>query len=119
MERIRRNVFWAAALLAAAGMWAPPAAATTDVDECSQAAELIGNAARARDAGMPRDDFIAHMESDLEVIRSFPPEMRWFAENEADEQFLLNAARDVFDHPVAPEKHAMRFVRACVTRVDV
>ena len=79
----------------------------------------VANAARARDLGMSRDEFIAHMQSDFEVIRAFPPEMRWFAENDSDEQFLLNAARDVFDHPAAPESHARRFVRACLTRTDV
>lgn len=118
MNRIPRKTLWAA-LLACAATLAAPTVGASNIEECAQAAEFIGNAARARDAGMPREDFLAHMESDLEVIRSFPPEMRWFAETEADEQFLLNAARDVFDHPAAPEKHATRFARACVTRVDV
>src|SRR5512139_1861705 len=74
MKAIRRNILWMALLCAAAGFTPGSAFATTNVEECAQAAEFIGNAARARDAGMPRDDFLAHMQSDLEVIRSFPPE---------------------------------------------
>ncbi len=107
-----------AALFGAAGAFAGDAAAT-EPRECIQAAQFIGNAARARDLGMSREEFLAHMQADFEVIRAFPPEMRWFAENEQDEQFLMNAARDVFDHPAAPEAHARRFARACLTRTYV
>ena len=45
-------------------------------------------------------------------------ELRWFAETEQDEQFLLKGAREVFDHPSPPETHATRFIpnrRACAT----
>ena len=114
---IRRNVIAMTMLLSAsllAGqVWA------TSPDECQEAAHFIGNAARARDLGMAREDFLSHMQADLDVIRSFPPQMRWFAETEQDEQFLLRAAQEVFDHPLAPEAHALRFARACVTRADV
>lgn len=106
-------------LLAAGAAFHAADAAATDPGECAQAAQFIGDAARARDAGMTREDFLAHMESDLEVIRTFPPEMRWFAETDEDEEFLLNAAREVFDRPSSPEAHARRFVRACVSRADV
>ncbi|MEO5700903.1 MAG: hypothetical protein ABIS17_08650 [Casimicrobiaceae bacterium] len=106
------------ALLCGAGVSATGAAAT-EPDECVQAAQFIGNAAKARDNGMSREAFIAHMEADFEVIRAFPPQLRWFAENEQDEEFLLNAARDVFDHPLEPESHARRFVGACLTRAAV
>lgn len=93
------------------------AAQASTVEECAEAATFIGNAARARDAGMSRDDFLARMEADFQVIRGFPREMRWFAANEDDERFLLDAAREVFDHPLAPEAHAARFARACVGRL--
>jgi len=115
---MNRNLTSALVLLLASACVALPARATSP-EECEQAAQFIGNAARARDMGMSRDDFISHMQADLEVIRAFPPQLRWFAETEQDEQFLLNGAREVFDHPVAPEAHAMRFARACVSRTDV
>src|SRR4051812_13982100 len=108
----------AALLLAGASLFAGGASAT-DPEECAQAGQFLANAARARDEGMPKDEFLAHMESDFQVIRAFPPEMRWFAETDDDERFLLNAAREVFDHPAAPESHARRFVRASLTRTDV
>lgn len=113
----RRHVI-AIAMLLTGSLLAGEAGATSP-EECQEAAQFIGNAARARDLGMTREDFLSHMQADLDVIRSFPPEMRWFAETEQDEQFLLRAAQDVFDHPLAPETHAMRFARACVTRADV
>ena len=118
MSTTRHPSLAVALLLAGAALFAGDATAT-DPEECAQAAQFLANAARARDLGMSRDEFIAHMQSDFEVIRAFPPEQRWFAETDADEQFLLNAARDVFDHPAAPESHARRFVRACLTRTDV
>ena len=114
----KRNVIVIAMFLGA-GLLAGQAGATSNPEECVQAAHFIGNAARARDLGMTREDFLSHMQADLEVIKSFPREMRWFAETEQDEQFLLQAAQEVFDHPRAPETHAMRFARACVSRTDV
>lgn len=115
--RLRQTLFSIAVLGVA--VFASSIAAATSTEECEQAAQFIGNAARARDLGMTREDFLAHMQADLEVIKSFPPEMRWFAETDQDEQFLVKGARDVFDHPLAPETHAMRFERACVSRADV
>ncbi len=118
MKTVRHMPTLLVLLFAGATLFAADAAAT-DPEECAQAAQFIGNAARARDEGMTRAEFLAHVEADLEVIREFPPEMRWFAETEQDEQFLLNAAREVFDRPSSPEAHARRFARACVSRADV
>ena len=115
--RVRQTVM--ALAMGIAGALVSPQTVAASFEECEQAAEFIGNAARARDLGMSREEFLAHMQADLEVIRSFPPEMRWFAETEQDEQFLLKGAREVFDHPSPPEAHATRFERACVSRVDV
>lgn len=117
--KTRPNTSLAMVLLVAAAGCVAGTAHATDPEECAQAAQFIGNAARARDLGMTRDDFLAHMQADFEVIRAFPPEMRWFAETEQDEEFLMNAAREVFDHPAAPESHARRFARACVSRAEV
>ncbi len=117
--RRRLVVVGIASAIAAVTLSISTSAAATNVEECTQAAEFIGNAARARDAGMQRDEFLAQMKSDLEMIHQFPPELRWFVETESDEQFLLKAAQDVFDHPTAPERHARKFAEVCVTRVDV
>ena len=87
--------------------------------ECTEAAEFIGNAARARENGMPRSAFLDQMQSDFDSIRAFPHELRWFVHDEADEAFLLDAAREVFDRPENPELHKVAFFHACMSRLMV
>jgi len=65
---------------------------------------------------MPRDAFMGRLEDDLVVIRAFPPAMRWFAKNVADERFLLQAAAQVFDAPHSPARHHAAFLAACLAR---
>ena len=94
-------------------------ASTPTSTECAEGAEFIGNAAQARENGMSKDAFIDRMESDFEMIRVFPNELRWFAHDQDDESFLLDAARDVFDRPRAPQLHRASFFRACIGRLTV
>ncbi len=109
-----------AAVLAAVILAAAPAHASTPTStECAEGAEFIGNAAQARENGMSKDAFLEQMQADFETIRAFPNELRWFVHDEADETFLLGAARDVFDRPEAPELHRTSFFRACVGRLMV
>ena len=84
--------------------------------DCREGADFIANAARSRDNGMPRDAFMGRLEDDLVVIRAFPPAMRWFAKNVADERFLLQAAAQVFDAPLSPARHHAAFLAACLAR---
>jgi len=100
-------------LLVAAGS---ALAGTPSPTECAEGAEFIGNAARARDTGMARDAFIDQMEADFYAIRAFPRDLRWFVQDEADEAFLLGAARDVFDRPETPDAHRIGFFRSCMSR---
>jgi hypothetical protein len=95
------------------------AASTPTSTECTEAAEFIGNAARARDTGMARDAFLDQMESDFTAIRAFPNELRWFVHDAADEAFLFAAAQDVFESPQSPDVHALIFFRACMNRLMV
>ncbi len=95
------------------------AASTPTSAECAEAAEFIGNAARARDTGMARDAFLGQMESDFTAIRAFPNELRWFVHDAADEAFLYTAAEDVFDRPANPEVHRIAFFGACMNRLTV
>ncbi len=101
------------------GAGAPCFASTPTSTECTEAAEFIGNAARARDGGMARDAFLDQMESDFTAIRAFPNELRWFVHDAADEAFLLDAAQDVFERPQSPEVHSAIFFRACMNRLMV
>ena len=104
-------------VLAALVASAPVAwAGVSTLGECFEAADFIGNAARSRDNGMPREAFLGRLEDDLVVIRAFPPAMRWFAKDAADERFLLQAAARVYDVPLAPAQHHADFLAACLER---
>jgi hypothetical protein len=107
-----------AALAVAAALAAAPAAAgVPSLDDCLEGSDFIANAARSRDNGMSRERFLARMGDDFEVIRAFPPSLRWFAKDRDDERFLLEAAARVFDRPRAPAEHHAEFLALCVERV--
>jgi hypothetical protein len=91
-------------------------AGTPSANDCTEGADFIANAARARDNGVTRQKFIEQMEADFLSIRAFPRELRWFVQDEDDEAFLLGAARNVFDRPEDPEAHRIDFFRACLKR---
>ncbi|MFO1323893.1 MAG: hypothetical protein U1F15_07490 [Burkholderiales bacterium] len=94
-------------------------ASALTVGECFEGSDFITNAARARENGMTRAAFLERMEEDLMLIQAYPPQLRWFAKDEDDERFLLEAARDVFDAPDAPEGHRARFLSACFARSTI
>lgn len=85
--------------------------------DCLEGSDFIANAARARDNGMRRDAFLARMEEDFVVIRSFPSALRWFVKDGDDERFLLDAAAGVYDQPQAPARHQADFLAACLERL--
>src|SRR5687768_6880794 len=70
------------ALVSAAGHAGVPTLA-----ECDEASDFIANAAHARDNGMQRDAFLERMQADFVTPRAFPPALRWFARDDADERF--------------------------------
>jgi hypothetical protein len=82
--------------------------------ECTEGSEFIRNAARARDNGLSREAYLAQLRGDLISIRAFPPELRWFAQDEQDEALLYSAASDVFDDPQPPERHRQAFMERCL-----
>ena len=82
--------------------------------ECTEGSEFIRNAAMARDNGQTREAYLAQLRGDLASIRAFPPELRWFAQDEEDEQLLVSAASDVFDDPQPPERHRQAFLERCL-----
>jgi hypothetical protein len=57
---------------------------------------------------------MSRLADDLLVIRSFPPQLRWFARNEDDEALLTGAATRVFDAPQSPRRHEIEFVDQCM-----
>src|SRR4051812_43992700 len=88
------------------------------VQECREAGEFIRNAALSRDNGMPRDTFLDKLAGDLMAIRSHPPAMRWFAQDDDDEVFLVNAVQKVFDAPMKSTEHESDMIQLCLARID-
>jgi len=86
-------------------------------DECQEGAEFIEHAAMSRENGLSREDFLRRMQEDLQAIQAFPPALRWFVQDAADEELLVGAAVQVFDAPRAPEDHRNDFEHACAERV--
>lgn len=89
------------------------------VRECREAGEFIRNAALSRDAGMSRQDFLERLLGDLAAIRSHPPAMRWFAQDEDDEAFLIHAVEKVFDAPRKSTEHESDLLERCLARAGI
>lgn len=88
------------------------------VQECREAADFIRNAALSRENGMARGIFFTRLQDDLMSLRSHPPALRWFAQDEDDEAFLLAQTRHVFDAPILPDEHAAQALRSCLARLS-
>jgi hypothetical protein len=95
----------------------PVAAHDLSANECLEGADFIEHAAMSRDHGLSRDDFIRRMQEDIQAIQAFPPALRWFVQDAADEELLLGAALRVFDSPRTPEDHRNEFVQVCSERL--
>jgi hypothetical protein len=74
--------------------------------------------ALARDAGATREFFVGRLEDDLLTIRAFPPALRWFAHDSADEAFLRAEVHAVFDAPSESELHRDAFLERCARRAE-
>ena len=83
-------------------------------DECVEGGDFIRNAALSRDNGMDGTTFVTKMLADLVAIRSFPPAIRWFVQDQQDEDLLVKAAVAVFENPLDPETHRHGFLGSCV-----
>jgi hypothetical protein len=105
--------------LAAAFGGLPYLAAAHDLtlDECLEGSDFIMHAAMSRENGMTREAFLGRMESDIRAIQQFPPQLRWFVQDQDDEDLLTQAARLVFDSPREPQSHQSEFLAACSARV--
>jgi hypothetical protein len=107
-------------LLLAAGLawWTGAAAHPHSARECREGGDFIRNAALARDSGYTRDFFVNRLEEDFQMIRAFPPQLRWFVRDTADERFLRGEVEEVFGAPVASELHRAGFLERCIQRAE-
>ncbi|MGZ3237585.1 MAG: hypothetical protein ACXWIN_01000 [Burkholderiaceae bacterium] len=84
------------------------------VNECKEGSDFIRNAAVARDNGAAEMSFIDRISDDIEVIRAFPPQLRWFVQDDDDAKLLLSAAVNVFHHPKSAHTHQVEFFNDCI-----
>jgi hypothetical protein len=112
--RMRAKLWVVAAVMG--GLALPAQAHELTMSECLEGSDFIKNAALSRDYGMTREDFIGRMQNDLVLIQAFPPELRWFVQDQDDETLLVGFAESVFDSPQAPESHQSDFLAACEQR---
>ena len=111
---MNRQIIRAIGLFALGSACAIPALAhDLTLTECNEGGEFIRNAALARDNGMTRAFFVDKLEEDLMLIRAFPPQLRWFAQDASDEKLLTDAVLQVFDAPLKPEQHEAAFIMNC------
>lgn len=108
-RRLASLVTWAV-LLAAGQAIAHPVSR----QECSEGSDFIRNAALSRDNGMDGMSFMNRAIEDFQTIKAFPPSLRWFVQDERDEDFLLKAISAVFSSPREPAAHQRDFLAACL-----
>jgi hypothetical protein len=107
-----RTLLAAIALAWTAGAAAHPHSAS----ECREGGDFIRNAALARDAGYSREFIIGRLEEDFVLIRAFPAALRWFVQDEGDEDYLRREVAAVFDAPETGDRHRARFLERCTQR---
>lgn len=111
-----RAKLWTLAVMMA-GLALPARAHDLTLQECIEGSDFIRNAALSRDYGIAREDFIGRMEHDIVAIQVFPPELRWFVQDDDDATLLIGYAQLVFDDPKQPDTHQADFLQACVARI--
>lgn len=99
------------------GLSAAASVAAPSLQECFEGSDFIANAALSRDGGLPANEFLARLEGDFRLVRTFPNDLRWFVHNEADERLLFRAAQRVYQEPATPEVHRRLFLEACLDRI--
>lgn len=112
--------FFLSGVVLALGVASTPYVGAHDlsVTECNEGRDFIRNAALSRDHGMSREEFIGKMHGDLELIRAFPPDLRWFVQDDDDQVLLVTAAEGVFDVPRDPEAHGEEFLQSCYATIE-
>jgi len=116
--RSETSLIWRWSGLLAIVLGGPVAAHDLSANECQEAAEFIEHAAMSRDNGLSREAFMLRMQEDIAAIQAFPPALRWFVQDSADEQLLVSAAQQVFDEPRTPKDHRSDFDLACAERLS-
>ena len=88
------------------------------LSECVEGADFIKHAAMSRDNGLPRDVYLRRLRDDIQAIQVFPPQLRWFVQDEDDAALLTRHAAAVYDAPRAPEAHEAEFLHGCIELIS-
>ena len=83
------------------------------LEECLEGGDFIANAARSRDNGVTKSEFLGRLVDDIALIQAFPAPLRWFVADAEDAEFLTAEATKVFDAPARPEAHRAEFLSRC------
>lgn len=102
------------ALLALALVPVYGAAHEFSVQECVEGSDLIKNTALARDRGTNEEAFLSKLRDDIEIIQRFPPQLRWFVQDDDDAKFLIDATTAVFQEPKTARMHQTDFFVSCI-----
>lgn len=94
----------------------PASAHALTQQECSEGSDYIRNAALSRDGGMSEIAFMEVFDNDMVMLMAIPPTLRWFVQDDDDEDFLRSALHEVFRKPRDPESHAQTFAEMCLLR---
>lgn len=81
--------------------------------ECPQAADMLVNIAKYRDAGNPPGPIFGAWEHDMILIQGVPPKLRWFVETEEDAVLLYDWIVRVFDKGESVDDIRFRFMIEC------
>lgn len=72
-------------------------------DECREAADMVMHFAQARDAkALDKATALQQFDDAVQAVSGFPPEQRWFIEDDEDVALLRGAVVQVFDNPDQP-----------------
>jgi hypothetical protein len=72
--------------------------------ECAQLNAFIQVHAYSRDSGaLTKQMSLDTLTSDLELVRVFPDQARWFVQDDSDARFIAREVARVFDDPLDPE----------------
>ncbi len=83
------------------------------VRECMEASDFILHAAQSRDNGRSGDQFKQRLEDDMQLVRRYPPHLRWFVQNERHEAFLRAMVREVFGSKRSAEELQQETLLRC------
>lgn len=116
MSKARQVKVLAAAVLMGLVLGGANASVHTQ-EECSEGAQMMFNTASGRDIeSVRRDDFLMQMQADFMYLRSLPPSVRWFVQDEQDERLLYGHAQRIWSAPQKPAEHAQAFLQACMAQ---